>query len=100
MTTYGVSAVKLDAQGQVEIATIRQWDMARACWIGRHFNQTLSELLSLLKNGDKLRAIFRIDRAIVPGPDFQVQQAGGVQTIALPANSRGLTLQQLAKSAL
>lgn len=100
MTTYGVSAVKLDTKGQVEIATIRQWDSARECWIGRHFNQTLPQLLALLRDGNELRAIFRIDRATVPGPDFLVQRTEGVETIGLPVSSNGLTLQQLARSAL
>src|SRR5690606_14119915 len=97
MTTYGINAVKLDTQGHVEIATIRQWDAANKRWIGRRINQPVQALVSLLKAGDTIYSIFRIDRAITPGPGFRrVTLADGRETIALPDNPEGLTLQQLA----
>lgn len=95
MTTYGISALRLDAQGNVVLATVRQWDPAHARWIGRRADRTLPELLALLDRGDTLRAIFRVDRATVPGPAFQRSADG--RTLTLPAQG-DLTLQRLAVS--
>lgn len=96
MTVYGVTAVRLDANGYVKKVTVRQIDPQTNKWTSDPLSASGTEAACMLTNGDKLIPIFTITGESVPGAEFRsTVLPSGLETIELTDSSPGHTLQDL-----
>ena len=96
MSAFGVTAVKLDAAGFVEEATVRQIDLETNGWIGDPWVAPGHQVADMVMQGDKVVPIFVITGETVPGHEFrQLTLPDGGKTVELSESSPGRTLQDL-----
>jgi hypothetical protein len=101
MTIYGLTRVKLDSHGRIELARLRELDPMSSSWVGDAMEMPANQVVRLIGSGSVVHSIFPPSpKHPFPrhGARFRIKNfAGAGLGIELEREADGRTLSDLAK---
>lgn len=100
MAIYGLTRIKLDSHGRIEIARLRELNPKESCWVGDAMELPANQVARLIGNGSVVHSIFRptVDHpSLQPGAKLRIKHFAGTGIgIELEKETAGKTLKDLA----
>lgn len=96
MATYGITAVRLDATGQITHARMLRADGATQNWFPQPGEVESHEVANSIAVGEDVYSLFIVPDGTALGPKFrQVAYADGTEGVELEVNLPGRRIQDL-----